>query len=264
MSKTLGLALGSGGARGAAHVGFLRALEEEGIKPDYISGCSMGSVVGACYAKGLTVDFMTEELLKLKTSDLMDLSVAAITRLGLLKGNKIQKILVRHLGKAEFGELSIPFCCVATDLHSGKLITLNKGSVARAVQASSSIPLLFQPVELDGMLLCDGGVLCRVPVRQVRKMGADVVVAFDVLANTGEVVEKVPNILEKGLRVFDIMDYNQNELLKRSSKRYYDLWLSPEMEGLSQYNVKDVEKAYEQGYAFSKEHVSQIKELLKD
>lgn len=263
MSKTLGLALGSGGARGAAHVGFLRALEEEGIKPDYISGCSMGAVVGACYAKGLSVDFMHNELLNLKTIDLMDISVAAVTKLGLLKGNKVQKILLRNLGEVDFDELYIPFSCVATDLHSGKLITLKSGRVAKAVQASSSIPTLFQPVELDEYLLCDGGVLCRVPVKQVKKMGADVVVAFDVLANTGNSIDKLPNILQKALRVFDIMDYNQNELMKRSNRRYYDLWLTPAMEGLNQYNVKDVEEAYEEGYAYSKAHVSQIKTLLE-
>lgn len=263
MSKRLGIALGSGGARGAAHVGFLRVLEEEGLKPDFIAGCSMGAVVGSCYAKGLSVDFMTDELLKLKTSDLMDLSAAAVTKLGLFKGNKVLKILLRNLGDVTFDKLAIPFSCVATDLRSGKCVNLNKGSVAKAVLASSSIPTVFQPVKLNDMLLCDGGVVCRVPVKQVKKMGADVVVAFDVLANTGHRVNAVSNILQKALRVVDIMDYNQNELLKKANRRYYDLWLVPEMEGLSQYNVKDVEKAYEEGYAYSKAHVKEIKALME-
>lgn len=264
MSKSLGLALGSGGARGAAHVGFLRALEERNIKPDYIAGCSMGAVVGACYAKGLSVDYMTDELLKLKTSDLVDLSVTAVTKLGLLKGVKLQKILTRYIGNVTFDQLKTPFCCVATDIRSGKLVLLNEGSVAKAVQASSSIPMLFQPVELNGSMLCDGGVLCRVPVKQVKKMGADVVVAVDVLANTGEEVDVVPNIVQKALRVFDIMDNNQNQLLKKANRRYYDLWLAPPMEGLNQYNVKDVEKAYNAGYAFGKEHVGEIEGLLEE
>ncbi|MGN0818227.1 MAG: patatin-like phospholipase family protein [Candidatus Coproplasma sp.] len=263
MSKKLGVALGSGGARGAAHIGFLKALEEEGIKPDFISGCSMGSVVGACYSKGMPVDRMAEVALSLKSTDIMDISAAPITKLGLLRGNKIQKLLLNYIGDVTFDNLNIPFACVATDLRSGRQVTLNSGSVASAVRASSAIPTIFRPVELDGMLLCDGGVLCRVPVRQVKEMGADVVVAFDVLANTGESVEKVPNIIMNVLRVFDIMDYNQNQMLRILNKDCYDLWLAPEMKGLNQYNVKDVEQAYTQGYAYSKEHVEEIKALLE-
>ena len=113
------------------------------------------------------------------------------------------------------------------------------------------------------MPLCDGGVLCRVPVKQVKELGADVVIAFDVLANTGAAVDKVPNIIINVLRVYDVMDYNQNEMLKILNKASYDLWLAPEMKGLNQYNVKDAEQAYLQGYEYSKEHMSEIKALLE-
>ncbi|MGN0814392.1 MAG: patatin-like phospholipase family protein [Candidatus Coproplasma sp.] len=263
MSKKLGVALGSGGARGAAHIGFLKALEEEGIKPDCISGCSMGSVVGAAYSKGMSVDRMAEVALSLKSSDIMDISAAPITKLGLFRGNKIQKLLLNYLGDITFDQLNLPFACVATDLRSGREITLSQGSVAEAVRASSAIPTVFHPVEMDGMLLCDGGVLCRVPVRQVKGLGADVVIAFDVLANTGASVDKVPNLIMNVLRVYDVMDYNQNEMLKILNKEYYDLWLAPEMVGLNQYNVKDTEQAYLQGYAYTKEHMSEIKALLE-
>lgn len=263
MSKKLGLALGSGGARGVAHIGLLKALEEEGIKPYCISGCSMGSVVGACYATGMSVDRMAEVALSLKSFDIMDVSAAPVTKLGLLRGNKIQKLLLNYIGDVTFDQLNLPFSCVATDLRSGREVTLDKGSVAQAVRASSAIPTIFRPVEQDGMLMCDGGVLCRVPVRQAKSMGADVVVAFDVLANTGESVENVTNLVMNVLRVFDVMDYNQNEMLKILNREYYDLWLAPEMKGLNQYNVKDVEQAYAEGYAYSKQHVGQIKALLE-
>lgn len=263
MSKKLGVALGSGGARGAAHIGFLKALEEEGIKPDYISGCSMGAVVGSCYANGMTVDRMAEVALSLKSTDIMDISATPVTKLGLLRGNKVQKLLLNYLGDITFEDLSLPFACVATDLRGGREVTLNSGSVAEAVRASSAIPTIFRPVKKENMLLCDGGVLCRVPVRQVKELGADVVVAFDVLANTGETVEGVPNIIMDVLRVYDVMDFNQNEMLKILNKEYYDLWLAPEMKGLNQYNVKDVEQAYVQGYAYSKEHIAEIKTLLE-
>ncbi len=262
MSKKLGLALGAGGARGAAHIGFLQALEEEGIKPDVITGCSMGAVVGGGYAAGLTVEELLSSIRELKASDIIDPAAQVVTKLGLFKGNKIRKILLQKFGDVTFDDLKIPFECVAVDILSGRLTALRDGVVADAVRASSAIPTVFRPVQRGDMLLIDGGVLCRVPVKQCKDLGADVVVAFDVLANTGESVEKVPNIVQKVLRVFDIMDYNQNEFTKCDFKDCYDLWLAPALEGLNQYNVKDAEKAYELGYAYSKEHIAEVKALL--
>ncbi len=262
MSKKLGLALGSGGARGAAHIAFLHVLEEEGIKPYCISGCSMGAVVGAGYAAGISTDELKKKIAELKAFDIIDPAVAPLTKLGLLKGNKMRKLLLSSLGDMTFDQLKIPFACVATDILGGRSVELKEGSVVEAVRASSAIPTVFRPVQRENMLLVDGGVLCRVPVKLCKSMGADVVVAFDVLANTGERIEKITNIVQKVLRVFDIMDYNQNENAKILMKDYYDLWLVPEMEGLSQYVVKDAEKAYEMGYEYAKQHVGEIKELL--
>ncbi|MDE7084299.1 MAG: patatin-like phospholipase family protein, partial [Clostridia bacterium] len=129
MSKKIGLALGSGGARGVAHLGVLKALEEEGIRPDYITGCSMGSVVGAGYASGLSVDAMFSIVKKLKAIKLIDLTAIPITRLALTRGNKMRQILLSKLGDAEFAALKIPFRCVASDLYSGRLVTLSEGKV---------------------------------------------------------------------------------------------------------------------------------------
>lgn len=263
MSKKLGLALGSGGARGAAHIGFLQALEEEGIKPDFISGCSMGAVVGGGYAAGLSVEELLASVRQLKAVDILDPSGMAITKLGLFKGNKVRKLLIEKFGSVTFEELKIPFVCVAVDMLGGRMVVLNEGSVADAVRASSAIPTIFRPVEMGDKLLIDGGVLCRVPVKQCKLLGADVVVAFDVLANTGERVEKVPSIVHKVLRVYDIMDYNQNKFAMRDFKDCYDLWLAPPLEGLNQYNVKDAEAAYEMGYAYSREHIGEIARLLE-
>lgn len=264
MSKKLGLALGSGGARGAAHIGLLQALEEEGIKPSFISGCSMGAVVGGGYAAGLSVEELLSTVRELKASDIMDLSGAIISKLALFKGNKLRKLLLAKLGNVTFDELKIPFVCVSVDILSGRLVCLDKGGVAEAVRASSAMPTVFRPVRMDDKMLVDGGVLCRVPVKQCKELGADVVVGFDVLSNTGDSVEKVSNIVAEILRVYDIMDYNQNEYDKKQFKDYYDLWLAPRMEGLSQYNIKDVEKSYGLGYEYAKAHVGEIKELLKN
>lgn len=263
MRKKLGLALGSGGSRGVAHIGVLRALEEEGIIPDYISGCSMGAVVAACYAKGMPVYEMMQAVSKIKKGDLMDLSAAPISKLGLLKGKKMLKMLLNYLGDVTFDRLRIPFCCVASDVLGGGLHVFREGKVATAVQASSCIPTLFHPVKFEGKMLVDGGVLCRVPVQQVKEMGADVVIGVDALVNTGESVDKVPNIVSMILRVYDMMDYKSFTLAKQLD-RSCDLWLSPEMSGLNQYEVKNFETAYEEGYRTTLENMDRIKALIAD
>ena len=263
MSKTLGLALGSGGARGVAHVGFLRALEEEGIKPDYISGCSMGAVVGGCFSSGLTALEIKEVILDLKMRDILDISPAVITKMSLLRSKKMADMLAEYLGDKKLEDFPIPFRCVATELYSGKLHVFEKGNAVKAIQASSTIPAVFRPVKTDEMMFVDGGCLCRVPVQVVKNMGADVVVAVDVLKNAGEPVEKVGNIIEPVLRVFDIMDTNQTELWRNSEGGLCDLLIEPEMKGMSQYLIKDLDKAYAEGYAAGKENAEKIKELLR-
>lgn len=263
MSKKIGLALGSGGARGVAHLGVIKALEEEDIRPDYITGCSMGSVVGAGYAKGLTIDEMYNIVKKLKAIQLIDVTALPITRLALTRGNKMQKLILSKLGETRFDELKIPFRCVSSDLYSGRLVTLSEGKVATAVAASSSMPTVFPPVKLDGKLLIDGGVLCRVPTKQCKEMGADVVIAVDVLTNTGDSVDKVKNIISMIMRVFDMMDYNGSEMKKQLYGTENEVWLTPEMKGMSQYAVKDADKAYAEGYETAKAHMDEIKELIK-
>lgn len=263
MSKTLGLALGSGGARGVAHIGFLQALEEAGIRPDYISGCSMGAVVGGCYAKGMTAAEIRDVVLKLKAGDLIDLSPAVISKMALLRSKKVRDLFVEYLGDVKIEDMAIPFRCVATELYSGKLYVFEDGDASIAVQASSTIPAVFRPIEYRDKLFVDGGCLCRVPVKVVKDMGADVVVAVDVLKKAAEPVDKVQNILTMVLRVFDIMDTHITTQTRLLEDGLCDLLVEPDMPGLSQYEVKDLEKAYDGGYAAGKESVDKIKKLLK-
>lgn len=263
MSKTLGLALGSGGARGVCHAGFLLALEEEGIKPDYIAGCSMGSVIGGCYASGMSAQQIKEAILKIKAWDLLDVSPAVITKLSLLRGNKMRDLLVEYVGVEKLEDMKIPFRCVATELYSGKLHVFKKGNAALAIQASSTIPVVFRPVKDGSKMYVDGGCLCRVPVKVVKDMGADVVVAVDALKNAEKPVDKVPNIVSMVLRVFDIMDANQTKQSRKLEKGLCDLLIEPEMEGLSQYVVKNLDKAFDEGYAAGKANIGKIKDLIK-
>lgn len=263
MSKTLGLALGSGGSRGIAHIGILVALEEAGIKPDFITGCSMGAVVGGCYAAGLSAHEIRDIALRLKPRDIVDIGPSLLARMSLLRSKKVEELLAEYLGDTLIEDMSVGFKCVATDLISGKLHVFESGKAALAVQASCAIPGVFRPVEIDDMLLVDGGCLCRVPVKTVKDMGADVVVAVDVLSNVSQPIEKVGNILSLLLRVFDIMDANQTDMRSRIEGDIADVVIKPVIDSVSQYAIKDLDKIYEVGYNLGKQYVDQIRTLIK-
>ena len=261
MSKKLGFALGAGGSRGVSHIGFIKAMEEEGIKPDFISGTSMGSIVGACYAKGLTVEHMTSIVKNLKASDIFDLSLNPLGGASLLRSQKMRKKVGQYLGKVKFSDLKIPFCCVSTDVISGKKVVLGEedDQVCEAVVASSSIPFVFKPVAKDNYLLVDGGVVERVPVQEVRDMGADVVVAVDVLGEIN-VCDKKYNIFTLLSRMFEITDNEITEYKKKKNKA--NLYLLPELGAMNQYKIKDIDFAIEQGYKLGKKNADKIKKLL--
>lgn len=264
MSKKLGLALGGGGARGVVHIGFLKALEEAGIEPYCIAGTSMGAVVGAAYGGGLSPDAMRGIVLKLKASDLVDIDIMPYTRLSLLRSKKLHKLLFKYMGEKSFGELKLPFCCTAVDLYTGKLHVFKEGDVTTAVQASSAVPGIFRAIQFEDKMLVDGGVLCRVPVRQAKELGADVVVGVDAIKNTGDEVNKIPNIISMLVRVFDVAD-NHIVRLERAAPDYpCDLMLEPELIGVTQYDLKNLDRVFDEGYETGRANIDRIKELLAD
>jgi len=173
----IGLALGSGAARGWAHLGVLRALAEEGIAPRVISGCSIGALVGAAAASG-DLDKLTRWAETLKWQDVVSLLDVSL-RGGLIKGQKLISFFERNFIDRDFSELDARFACVATELGSGREVWLHDGSVSAAVRASIALPGLMTPVMYQGHLLVDGGLVNPVPVSVCRAMGADVVIAVD-------------------------------------------------------------------------------------
>jgi len=181
----LGLALSGGGARGLAHIGVLKALEDAHIQVDYLAGTSMGGVIAAAYAAGMSpseIETIALEYANLRT--LWRLADPTLPRKGVFKGKQLEVFFRRHLGEKTFADLRIPLTLVAVDLNSGKEIHLNEGVVAPAVRATVSVPGLLAPVERDGQRLVDGGLLNNLPVDVVRNMGADVVLAVDVYSNS--------------------------------------------------------------------------------
>jgi NTE family protein len=176
-SPRLGLALGGGGARGYAHIGLLRVLEREGIPIDYLAGTSMGGLIAAGYATGMTAAQMESEALAMRIWRLVDIT---LSRMGLLEGKRLRQYLVGLFGDKEFAETRIPLCLVAVDLDTGEELSLNEGSLVDAVRATVSMPGVFCPAAWRGRLLIDGGVVNNVPADVVRTMGAEVVIAVDV------------------------------------------------------------------------------------
>lgn len=257
--KTLGLALGSGGSRGIAHIGFLQALEDAEIYPSFISGCSMGSVVGSAYAAGISPEYMRRAVCSLRFFDLVDITNKPG---GVLDTRKMRKLLVHHIGERDFTQLQIPFSCVAVDMLRQEVVEFSSGSVIDAVVASSSIPSVFKPMELDGMRLVDGGVLRRVPVEEVKNMGADIVVAVDVLGKR-LCKDRCPNALTVLTEVVDIMDNARTQAYKQRMRKKYDLWLEPELGDMSQYSFRNLDFAYRQGYEMGKKYVDKIQALLE-
>ncbi|NTV11818.1 MAG: patatin-like phospholipase RssA [Zoogloea sp.] len=173
----IALVLGSGSARGWAHIGVMRALARAGIEPDILCGCSIGALVGAVAAHG-DLDKLARWVERLAWQDVVGLLDLGL-RGGLLKGDKLIAFFEQHFLSSDFSKLTLPFACVATDLNTGQEVWLREGSLTNAVRASLAMPGLFTPVVRDGRLMVDGALVNPVPVSLARALGAEVVIAID-------------------------------------------------------------------------------------
>lgn len=223
----VGVVLSGGGAKGFAHIGALRVIEEAGIPIDYIAGTSMGSIVGGLYAVGYDPDMMqklcTEQNWDLIIKDqvprkFMPLEkrlnerhylVSLPMKKGKLKINRsmvdgvyVNMLLTRLTMPAykdrDFDSLPVPFLCIGTDMLSADPIEFRKGSLAQSIRSSMSIPFLFEPVEYDGYLLCDGGLTNNFPVQNVRAQGCDIIIGVDL-----EIIKSDPEVLDNSLKVLE-------------------------------------------------------------
>jgi len=182
----IGLVLSSGGARGAAHVGVLKALTENGIQPDIIVGTSMGAEVGGAYAAGVEIGTLVDLWRSMNFGKLAKTLLPTLPWSGWSSGGEILRVVRRLVGDIRIEELPLTYAAVATDLENGVPYTIKKGELAKAIRASVSVPGLFTPVWLDDHLLIDGGVTNPLPVDVARDIGAEVVIAVDVLVEPAE------------------------------------------------------------------------------
>ena len=177
-TKKIGLALGSGSARGWSHIGVIRALQEEGIDIDIVCGTSIGSIVGSALAAGF-LDQLEEWARELAWSDILGFMDVTLPRSGLIEGDKITKFFRTTLSDPNIEDLPLPFAAVATDLTSGHEVWLQEGSLMDAIRASISMPGIFTPFKQGEQWLVDGGLVNPVPVSLCRAMGADIVIAVN-------------------------------------------------------------------------------------
>ncbi|MBP5643054.1 MAG: patatin-like phospholipase family protein [Bacteroidales bacterium] len=223
----VGVVLSGGGAKGFAHIGALRVIEEAGIPIDYIAGTSMGSIIGGLYAVGYDPDMMqklcTEQDWNLIIKDQIPrkfmplekrlnerhylISFPRINRKfkirrSMIDGMYVNMLLTRLTMPAykerDFSKLPVPFLCIGTDLISADPIEFTSGSLAQSIRSSMSIPFLFEPVDYDGYLLCDGGLTNNFPVQNVRAKGADIIIGVDL-----EIIKSDPNVLDNSLKVLE-------------------------------------------------------------
>lgn len=173
--RTTGLILSGGGARGFAHIGVLRVLEEAGIVPDVIAGTSMGAIIGAFYASGLTPQEITDLATHTGLRDIIDFSMMG----GVLKGDRLATFLAEHLPH-DFSALKVPLAVTTTDIETGEQVIITDGDLVTAVRASSSFPGAFEPIAYRGRVLADGGIVNNLPVDAAAYLGANWTVASNV------------------------------------------------------------------------------------
>lgn len=253
----IGLALGAGGARGFCHIGVLKVFAQFGLKPDVITGSSMGAIAGGFYAAGIPIEEMEAGAEKITQSALMDFDVMFIRKLGLLRGDKAEKILTRYVGEVNIDELSIPYAAIATDLIAGETCVLDKGGLVTAMRASMTIPGVFAPVELEDKMLIDGGVLCRLPIAQAYRMGADIVIAVDALGplRVGERPKRFVSLVE---RTYAVMDWHRTQGLVSKA----DYLITPDMGDKNEFVFKENHVAIEAGEAAALKAMPQLMELI--
>lgn len=191
---SIGLALGSGSARGLAHIGIIRAINDAGIHVDCVAGTSIGALIGAVYASG-KIDSLRDAYLAMDWKKIAYFFDMVFPKSGIIDGKKVSDFLREYIHAKNIEELPLPFKAVATELNSGKEVILETGDVIDAVRASISVPGMFTPVRRNGEVLVDGSLVNPVPVSVARSMGADIVIAVDL--NHDIVAGKAPQIVPK-------------------------------------------------------------------
>jgi NTE family protein len=254
----IALVLGGGAARGFAHVGVIRALEQEKIQIDMVIGTSVGSLIGAIYANDLNSFELEWTAFALDKDSLFDYGIlSAFAGMGLAKGEKLEEFVKTKIATKNIENLKLPFAAVATDLNRGTRIVLDRGSVAMAVHASSAIPGVFEPVELQGRLLVDGGVLDNLPIAVAREKGADIVIAVDVSENVANF--NITNLVDVMLQAVNIMSSENVKYTKKEA----DVLISPAVGNVAMLDFSQKKRCMQAGIDATQKAMPEIRKKIE-
>ena len=239
--RRLGLALGGGAVRGAAHVGVVAVLEREGIRPDVVAGVSSGAIVGAGVAAGIPAAEMLEAF---RRSSWLQIAVPAwLSRLSMLDSSPLGALIEKVTSVSDFSDLQLPFAAIACDLLTGRRVVITSGSLREAIVASSAIPGLFEPVRRDGQMLVDGQLLENVPAQAALDLGADYVLGVDIMpppVNSAEPAD---------FRDVILMSWDIVQRGRQGDSVQPDLMVTPGVGPLSLSDFSRVGDAYDAGVA---------------
>ena len=249
------LVLGSGGARGYAHIGAIEVLEQAGIKPDFIVGTSAGSLVGALYAQGKTAAQLRDIALNMKANDVRDIR---IDKKGFFDGKKIQDYVNSLVDDMPLHKLPTPMYVVATQLQHGQKVVFNHGDTGQAVRASVSIPSMFIPTEIADVEYVDGGLVSPVPVNVARDLGADIIIAVDILAQ--------PAYTETN-NVWGLFNQNINIMqqhLARQELKHADIVIQPDIREKGHiFDVRGREMTMQAGVEAAQQQLAAVQQVLQ-
>jgi NTE family protein len=253
------LVLGGGAARGFAHIGVIRALEQEKIPIDMIVGTSVGSLIGAIYASDTNSFELEWTAFTLEKEHIFDFTMlAAFTSMGPVKGDRLEDFVRSKVPTANIENLKLPFAAVATDLNRGTRVVLDSGSVAKAVRASSAIPGVFNPVHHQGRLLVDGGVVDNIPIAVAKQKGADIVIAVDISENV--INFNVTNLVDVVLQSVNIMFSENVGYLRKNA----DILVKPAVGRVGMMDFTQKKQCMQAGIEAAQKVMPEIREKIEE
>ncbi len=261
----LGLVLGGGAAKGYAHIGALKVLDEEGIKPDIIVGASMGALIGGFSAAGCTVQELEEIATKVDKRKKRWFFRFHLSKKGLIDGKNIVTHLFHHLKHKKIEELPVKFAVVATDIEDHSEIIIDKGDLIQAIRAAISIPVVFMPHEYAGRVLIDGGFVNPLPIHVAQRLGAQKIIAVNVLRMVDYPEKEISPVHPKNKQYnvkkvfFETFDYITSRLIHYQLKYLKDgILININTEGIGLSHFEKAQAAIDRGYAETAKHRTEL------
>lgn len=259
---TIHLALGGGGARGLAHIGALKVLEANNIRPSLITGCSIGAVIGAYYALGGDISELEKKINSLSKRQMLKLLDMGKLSRSLLAGKKVRDFISAYLGDKDFKDTDIPLRIVATNLGTGQETWFSKGSIVSAAQASISVPGIFPPVEIDGNYFVDGGITNPTPIDEAAKGRPDLVIGVDLMVRRGFAI-KNPTFLTTLMQSYEIIR-TQSIVYKMQKHLKNTVLIKPESRAtIDSFKFYDINKFIQAGEVAAQKALPEILKKLK-